>query len=354
MAKSLGFIGPGEVSERKTRTLLNDALDAPDSIGTIVLPVTKATWHPRLETVAEWALGKDDVAIVVVTDDTTEALTKSRTIDKKLVAEVLMAAKKTHKVVDVPTKLAKVLRDDDGDLWTFWDADDEPTYDAFEAAWGLKVPVYDACSGLEQMRFEEEQPEGEEPLPDDEALAAKEEPEPDDEGEEAPAAKKPFPSTDELADMEIEQVKFYAKKLGIEFPQRTRVTTYIKAIEAYFENQDGAPNDEDEPVSKVPDEDVSDVPDDNVADLSERRERKAKDDNSNVDPGTGEVQTLTEAATGNNYVATGAWQTFPPQTGIICLGNCLGCGGPYYAEVGSTKVEEFHGRRCSVDGSAPD
>lgn len=308
MSKTLGFIGSGDVSERKTRALLNDALDAHEKVKAI-LPVTKATWHPRLETVAEWAL-KNECPIEVVTDDTTDALTRSRTIDKKLVNEVLDTASKTHKVAKVPNKLVNLLAAADGDLWVFYDEEDEDGYTAFEKAWEVEVPTFDACQGLDQMRLEDEEPEGDaEEDPDaDEPI----DPVPDDEDG-------PFPSADELAEMTLEQVQEWAKKVPgkpIEFPQRTRKSTYLKAIEERL--AEGGDVEEPEAPEDEEPEAPGDEPVDDVEEDEPRRSRKEA--------------ALTETPVGE----------------LRCVGNCTGCGGPYLLNLGTAVVTEHHARNCGV------
>lgn len=175
---TLGFAGSGELDQKAIVAILDDLKDA-GKIDLIYIPVSTDDTTSEIEHVHRWAVKneidyatvsveadvKKDKALKAIVEGGTEDYEASEAGAGKDIVE-LLAGDEQNPV-------------EDGRLIMFFDAEVEEDADVFEVTAEHEVPAFDACNGMEVMRFAEE---GETPAAD--------EPDPEPEPEEAPRGRR--------------------------------------------------------------------------------------------------------------------------------------------------------------------
>jgi hypothetical protein len=241
---TIGFFGTGEVAEKEVGALLEDYLQDKGEDVTFVLPATKAHFTPTLQAVVDFALDCDPaIPYEVVTDEEGAGASRGS------IAKVIKGAAKVHKVARIGQKVVSaVSAAPTGVLIVAWDDDDEDLEAVANRAVDNELPVRDLTLALEEVVFQPDGEEGGEDEPTKESDDDEVKGESGEEVEDAPYTREEL----EGAELEGESgLKAIAGDFGLEFPPRTRKTTYVDAI---LKAQEAAGGDEPEEKAEKDDE----------------------------------------------------------------------------------------------------
>jgi hypothetical protein len=244
---TLGFTGAGEVSEANAETLLVDYIEANGGRAKFLVPLSKDTWTKSMRIIAELALNRE-YPLEVVADPSAAKV--------KTIKTYLDQADRVHKVADVGARVLTLLSEASaGRLIALWDDEDEEGVGVVEAALDAGIEALDLTSGLELLRFADDEPEPDEPEPDEPEPDDESEPESDDDDDE----NDDLPRPEEVDSWDFTALKEFARRHGIPVGPRTRTPGYRQAIQDWLRPAESSEPDDDDEFTEPEPEDVSDL-----------------------------------------------------------------------------------------------